>query len=1107
MASKMIIAGLGIIVFAAFSIMTGLSEDFFQLAFAIPGEFFDSVFENNLDSPTAMEFAPDGRLFVTQQGGTVKVIKNGVLLPTPFLSILVDDNGERGLNGIAFDPDFATNGFVYVYYTTKDEPTPTSPDHNRVSRFIANFTNPDIALPGNGTQILNLGNLTSDPYHNGGALHFGSDGKLYVAVGDNHESDQSQLLTSQLGKILRINSDGSIPSDNPFFNTPGAKQEIWALGFRNPFTFAFSPGTSKMYVNDVGQDDWEEVNNGTKGKNYGWPTCEGLCVPANATLTNPIYTYNHGTSGAAITGGVFYKSNVFPPGYYDSYFFGDYVKGFIKRLSPTNVIDDEPFGPLLTLFGAPVDIDVGPDGNLYYLSRDGGEVHKIEFIPGGANHPPTANFTANPTSGNPPLLVNFDGTLSTDPDLGTVLNYSWNFGDGFSDNSGAIVVHTYNQLGPYVAKLTVNDGDGGTNFKTINIGVGDPPVGTIITPLNGTKYNAGDVISFNGSATDIQDGTLSDSAFNWTILFHHNTHTHPFQQFNGVKNGTFTIPSIGEPSADTWFRIYLKVTNSIGISQTTTRDVTPNKSTITLASNIPGLQVNLDGQPKTTPTAVLGVVGMTRQLQALSLQTMSGTTFQFESWSDGGAATHNIITPSSDTVYTANSIVAVSNPIIHMSDTTASSGDKAHSGRQIQAENISPTSQLVGDNIDSITLKLKKAGSPTGVAEIGIFNTDLSVKKLFGLKDASTLTTSSVDYTFISGQKYQIQSGDRIGIKFTGGNSTNNISVMMDTNAADPFDLVKSYHTYYDTAWRTNTAWDMYMILKDNNFTPVISSVTPSSNSFINGGFKANYTLGESVPIGSITFARTGGLADGATHTYNFALGDNTTGAHSITRTVLETGFGNLVSGAIYTMAISATDAASNVASTISKTSLTYDTTAPIISSVTPASSSIVNGGFSASYTLSETVSSGTITFTRTGGLADSLTHTYNFAAGDKISGAHSIPRTVLEAGFGNPLVSRTIYNMTISATDAASNVATPVTKTGITYDTTGPCIPQAGTWVIVTTCKITGNVNALGNVDVQNGALVIIENGGTLNIDFATKYLKIHAGSGILVKSGGKIN
>jgi hypothetical protein len=206
-------------------------------------------------------------------------------------------------------------------------------------------------------------------------------------------------------------------------------------------------------------------------------------------------------------------------------------------------------------------------------------------------------------------------------------------------------------------------------------------------------------------------------------------------------------------------------------------------------------------------------------------------------------------------------------------------------------------------------------------------------------------------------------------------------------------------------------------------------------------------------------------------------------------------------------MVISATDAASNVSTPVTKTGITYDTTTPVISSVTPASSSIVNGGFSASYTLSETISSGTITFTRTGGLADSLTHTYNFAAGDKISGAHSIPRAVLETGFGNFLVSRTIYNMTISATDVASNVATPVIKTGITYDTTGPCIPQVGNWVIETTCRITGNVNALGNVDVQNGALVIIENGGTLNIDFTTKHLKIHTGSGILVKSGGKIN
>jgi hypothetical protein len=165
-------------------------------------------------------------------------------------------------------------------------------------------------------------------------------------------------------------------------------------------------------------------------------------------------------------------------------------------------------------------------------------------------------------------------------------------------------------------------------------------------------------------------------------------------------------------------------------------------------------------------------------------------------------------------VYTITSFV----PTTHMSDTTASSGDKTHSGRQIQAEYVSPTSQLVGDKIDSITLKLKRTGTLTGTAQIGVFNTDLSVKKLFGTINAATMSTAYADLTFTLpvGETYQIQSGDRIGIKFTGGNSVNRISTMRDTSSSDPFDGTNSYHVYYTTRWNSNTGYDLYMILKQS---------------------------------------------------------------------------------------------------------------------------------------------------------------------------------------------------------------------------------------------------------------------------------------------------
>ncbi|HKB35342.1 MAG TPA: PQQ-dependent sugar dehydrogenase, partial [Gemmataceae bacterium] len=235
----------------------------------VPG-FVERPFASGLTQPTAMEFAPDGRLFVAEKGGTVRVItSNGTLLPTPFLTVAVNTFSERGLDGITFDPNFASNHFVYIYYTTNAS-TPV----NRVSRFTVSTTDPNVAQAGSEKVLLD--NIPStNGNHNGGALHFGIDGKLYIGVGESGVPSNAQMLNTLAGKILRINADGSIPSNNPFVNTPGARGEIWALGFRNPFTFAVQPGTGRIFVNDVGEGSWEEIDDLVKGGNYGWNTTEG----------------------------------------------------------------------------------------------------------------------------------------------------------------------------------------------------------------------------------------------------------------------------------------------------------------------------------------------------------------------------------------------------------------------------------------------------------------------------------------------------------------------------------------------------------------------------------------------------------------------------------------------------------------------------------------------------------------------------------------------------------------------------------------------------------------------------------------------------------------
>ena len=340
-------------------------------AATLPAGFTETSI-SGLSNPTAMELAPDGRIFVCEQGGALRVIKNGVLLSTPFLTLSVDANGERGLLGIAFDPNFASNNFLYVYYTV-----PSTPRHNRVSRFTANG---DVVVPGSETIILELNDLSSATNHNGGAIHFGPDGKLYVGVGENANKVNAQTLSNMLGKVLRINSNGTIPTDNPFFNTAtGNNRSIWALGLRNPFTFAFQPGTGRMFINDVGEVTWEEINDGIAGSNYGWPDTEG--VTSNPAFRSPLFVYAHGasaTTGCAIAGGAFYNPQTvqFPPNFVGKYFFADLCSGWIRAFDPTT----GTASGFATNISSPVDLKVSADGSLYYLARGSSAVFRVQFL-------------------------------------------------------------------------------------------------------------------------------------------------------------------------------------------------------------------------------------------------------------------------------------------------------------------------------------------------------------------------------------------------------------------------------------------------------------------------------------------------------------------------------------------------------------------------------------------------------------------------------------------------------------------------------------------------------------------------------------------------------
>lgn len=617
-------------------------------AATLPTGFTETSLTGALANPTALAFAPDGRAFVAQQGGQLRVVKNGALLTQPFLTLSVNSSGERGLLGVAFDPQFASNGYVYVYYTTS-----SSPIHNRVSRFTASTSNPDVAAGGE-TVLLDLPALSSATNHNGGAIHFGNDGKLYIAVGENANPSLAPSLTSPFGKILRINSDGSIPADNPFVSqTSGVNQAIWARGLRNPFTFAINRANGRIHVNDVGQDSWEEVNLGVAGSNYGWPSVEGNNPPGVAGMRYPIYAYQNAGSNCAITGGAFYSpaTSNFPAEYSGRYFFGDFCGGFLRTLAPPDYTQATGFA---TGISGLVDIQVAPDGTLHYLARrsgSDGELKRVRYTAGTA---PT--ITSQPA--NVTVAAGQSATFSVTASGTAPLRYQWQRNganvSGATSASYTLTTAAADNGASFRAVVSNDFGSATSNAATLTVTGGNAPTATITTPTAGTTYRGGQAFTFSGTASDPEDGTLPASAFTWRVDFHHDTHSHPFvADTTGVTSGTFTIPDRGEVSANVWYRITLTVRDSSGLTTTRTLDLQPRTTIVRIESSPNALQLTLDGQPITTPYTFTGVEGIVRALGAPASVTSGGARYDFASWSDGGQATHEIATPTNDTTYTA----------------------------------------------------------------------------------------------------------------------------------------------------------------------------------------------------------------------------------------------------------------------------------------------------------------------------------------------------------------------------------------------------------------------------------------------------------------------
>ncbi len=639
-------------------------------ALVLPPQF------TTVDHPTGqapfqlVDFAwlEDGALLTAGKNGTVTFVPPAgsprVLTVVPS----VRARGDHGMLGFALGNDYTTTGRVYLAY---DRRLSTGSGVGMVEEWKA--SPPSNPTSFTRTKTLIDGNLTSPKLvqltyvHGIDGLAVAPDDTLYLSIGDDalNNGDPKRLRAQDLdqphGKLLRLAPDGKGVASNPFYSskTPSSwRSRIYASGFRNPFRFSLDPRTGLPLVGDVGLDAVEEINAVKPGMNGGWPCYEGrqqttfatqpVCASlyAAGTAQPPVWTYDHGDSGAAVVGGMIYTGTSYPAEYHDSYFFGDYTRSQLWTIGIdtagqlTRAAEVDGFAAEA---GGPVAFHPGPNGDVTYADLYTSQVRRLVHVAG--NRAPVARFSTTTDAATGTVSFSAADSYDLDADL---LTYAWDFGDG-TEGEGASVAHTYTDPAVDTSQvtLTVTDQIGAIGTTTEPVYPFDHTPEVQLTAPSARTYAVGELVELSATATDVEDGDLPVT---WDTALVHcpfagSCHRHP----EGTETGPTYSHDFTDHGADTTMLVTARTQDSRGNEGSTTFEAKPTLRTLAVTSPV---AVTING--RNTSSAQV-VAGASVQLDA----PLASAHWRFQSWSDGGAAAHSLTMPDADTTLTAQYATAI----------------------------------------------------------------------------------------------------------------------------------------------------------------------------------------------------------------------------------------------------------------------------------------------------------------------------------------------------------------------------------------------------------------------------------------------------------------